>query len=310
MLHFIVALPTDLFYNTSLATYIWILTKDKSQKRKGKVQFIDATNIYETLRKPLGNKKREFSLANREKITKLYTDYQENELSQIHDNSEFIYREYSVMQPLQRSYAINDERIETMIASLSSFFDQVKFDKLNNSEEKLSAKEQKQLAKLQKNKQAYDQLLATLEANKSEKVYKSLGEFEPVITELLSEIVDKKMIKKVIDSLSKMDKTAEIQTDKKGNILYDKDTEDTEIVNVNTSIDDYMAKEVLPFVPDAKAFFNEDLGKKKPVIKTGAEIPFTRYFYQYQKPESVEKLADEIKSLESEINAGMQELFK
>ena len=197
-----------------------------------------------------------------------------------------------------------------MIASLSSFFDQVKFDKLNNSEEKLSAKEQKQLAKLQKNKQAYDQLLATLEANKSEKVYKSLGEFEPVITELLSEIVDKKMIKKVIDSLSKMDKTAEIQTDKKGNILYDKDTEDTEIVNVNTSIDDYMAKEVLPFVPDAKAFFNEDLGKKKPVIKTGAEIPFTRYFYQYQKPESVEKLADEIKSLESEINAGMQELFK
>lgn len=306
----IVALPTDLFYNTSLATYIWILTKDKSQKRKGKVQFIDATNIYETLRKPLGNKKREFSPANREKITKLYTDYQENELSQIHDNSEFIYREYSVMQPLQRSYAINDERIEAMIDNLSNFFDQIKFDDLNNSEEKLSAKEQKQLAKLQKNKPAYDQLLATLEANKSEKVYKSLGEFEPVITELLSEIVDKKVIKKVIDGLSKMDKTAEIQTDKKGNILYDKDTEDTEIVNINTSIDDYMAKEVLPFVPDAKAFFNEDLGKKKPVIKTGAEIPFTRYFYKYQKPASVEKLADEIKSLESEINAGMQELFK
>lgn len=306
----IVALPTDLFYNTSLATYIWILTKDKSQKRKGKVQFIDATNIYETLRKPLGNKKREFSPANREKITKLYTDYQENELSQIHDNSEFIYREYSVMQPLQRSYAINDERIETTIDNLSNFFDQVKFDDLNNSEEKLSAKEQKQLDKLTKNKPAYDQLLATLEANKSEKVYKSLGEFEPMITELLSGIVDKKMIKKVIDGLSKMDKTAEIQTDKKGNILYDKDTEDTEIVNINTSIDDYMAKEVLPFVPDAKAFFNEDLGKKKPVIKTGAEIPFTRYFYQYQKPESVEKLADEIKSLESEINAEMQDLFK
>ncbi len=306
----IVALPTDLFYNTSLATYIWILTKDKSQKRKGKVQFIDATNIYETLRKPLGNKKREFSAANREQITKLYTDYQENELSQIHDNSEFIYREYTVMQPLQRSYSINDESIEAMLPSLSSFFDQVKFDNLNNSEEKLSTKDQKQLAKLQKNKPAYDHLLATLEANKSEKVYKSLGEFEPVITELLSEIVDKKVIKKVIDGLSKMDKTAEIQTDKKGNILYDKNTEDTEIVNVNTSIDDYMAKEVLPFVPDAKAFFNEDLRKKKPVIKTGAEIPFTRYFYQYQKPESVEKLADEIKSLESEINAEMQELFK
>ena len=143
-----------------------------------------------------------------------------------------------------------------------------------------------------------------------EKVYKSLGEFEPVITELLSGIVDKKMIKKVIDGLSKMDKTAEIQTDKKGNILYDKDTEDTEIVNINTSIDDYMIKEVLPFVPDAKAFWKEDLGKKKPVIKTGAEIPFTRYFYQYQKPESMDVLANKIRNLESEINAGMQDLFK
>ena len=282
------SLPTDLFYNTPLATYIWILTKDKSQKRKGKVQFIDATNIYETLRKPLGKKKREFSPANCEKITKLYTDYQENEFSQVHDNSEFIYREYSVMQPLQRSYAINDERINGMLPKLSGFFDQAKFDELNGSEEKLSAKDQKQLAKLQKNKQDYNQLLATLEANKSEIVYKSLSEFEPMITELLNEIIDKKLIKKVIDGLSKMDKTAEIQKDKKGNVLYDKDTK----------------------VPDAKAFFNEDLGKKKPVIKTGAEIPFTRYFYQYQKPESVDVLADKIRILESEINAGMQDLFK
>ena len=71
-----------------------------------------------------------------------------------------------------------------------------------------------------------------------------------------------------------------------------------------------MDKEVLPFVPDAKAFFNEDLGKKKPVIKTGAEIPFTRYFYQYQKPESVDVLADKVRILESEINVGMQDLFK
>lgn len=306
----IVALPTDLFYNTSLATYIWILTKDKSPKRKGKVQFIDATNIYETLRKPLGNKKREFSAANREKITKLYMDYQENDLSQIHDNSEFIYREYSVMQPLQRSYAINDERINALLPKLSVFFDKAKFDELSNSEETLSTKDQKQLAKLQKNKPAYDQLLSTLEDNKSEKVYKSLSEFEPMITKLLNEIVDKKVIKKAIDGLSKMDKTAEIQKDKNGNILYDKETEDTEFVNINISIDDYMAKEVLPFVPDAKAFFNEDLGKKKPVIKTGAEIPFTRYFYQYQKPESADVVADKIRILESEINAGMQDLFK
>ncbi|WP_295731877.1 class I SAM-dependent DNA methyltransferase [uncultured Limosilactobacillus sp.] len=306
----IVALPTDLFYNTELATYIWILAKSKKEKRKGKIQFIDATNIYTKLRKPLGKKKNEFSKNNRDKITKLYTEYQENKLSQIHDNSEFIYREYTVMQPLQRSYAINNKRIETMIASLRSFFDQVKFEDLNNRKEKLSAKEQKQLAKLQKNKQAYDQLLATLKINKSEKVYKSLGKFEPVITALLGDIVDKKMIKKIIDGLSKMDKTAEIQRDKKGNVLYDKETEDTEIVNIKTPIDEYMAKEVLPFVHDAKAFWKEDLGKKKPIIKTGAEIPFNRYFYQYQKPEAMNVLATKIKKLESKINVEMKDLLK
>lgn len=75
-----------------------------------------------------------------------------------------------------------------------------------------------------------------------------------------------------------MDKNAEIQRDRKGNIIYDKETKDTELVKWEESIEDYMAREVLPHIPDAAAFFEEDLGKKKPVIKTGAEIPFTRYF--------------------------------
>lgn len=113
-----------------------------------------------------------------------------------------------------------------------------------------------------------------------------------------------------MDGLSQMDKNAEIQHDRKGNILYDKDTLDTEIVNIDEPIDDYMQKEVLPFVPDAKAFFDEDLGKKKPVIKTGAEIPFTRYFYKYQKPEDSEKLASEINKLEAAISEEMDSLFK
>lgn len=306
----IVALPTDLFYNTPLATYIWILTKDKTTKRKGKVQFIDATNIYEKLRKPLGHKKKEFSSENRKQITKLYTDFEENELSQIHDNSEFIYREYTVMQPLQRSYAITDERIEAMIPQLSSFFDPIKFNELSDSTEKLSAKDQKKLTKFQNNKSAYDGLISTLEANKSDRIYLSVDEFMPIIENLLSGIIEKRIINRVIKGLSKMDKNAEIQHDKKGNVLYDKDTEDTEIVNINTPIEEYMAKEVLPFVPDAKAFFNENLGKKKPVIKTGAEIPFTRYFYKYQKPESLESLKDKIDSLERKVSVEMSNLFE
>ena len=92
-------------------------------------------------------------------------------------------------------------------------------------------------------------------------------------------MVDKRLMDKIADGLSVMDKKAEIQRDKKGNIIYDKETKDTEIVRFDEDIDTYMAREVLPHIPDAKAFFEEDLGKKKPVIKTGAEIPFTRAFH-------------------------------
>src|SRR5699024_12813465 len=103
------------FEKTGIANNIWILSKNKSEKRRDKVQLIDTTNIYSKLRKPLGNKKNEFSPENRKQITKLYTDFSENDLSQIHDNNEFIYREYNVMQPLQRDYGITEERIQNML---------------------------------------------------------------------------------------------------------------------------------------------------------------------------------------------------
>ena len=113
-----------------------------------------------------------------------------------------------------------------------------------------------------------------MQAAISEQVYDSPKAFMPVLTKVLANATaDKKLLDKVADGLSVMDKDAEIQKDKKGNILYDKETKDTELVKWEESIDDYMTREVLPHVPDAKAFFEEDLGKKKPVIKTGAEIP-------------------------------------
>ena len=132
----------------------------------------------------------------------------------------------------------------------------------------------------------------------------------PVLKSTLTGVTDdKKLLDKIADGLSVMDKTAEIQRDKKGNILYDKETKDTEIVKWDEDIDDYMAREVLPHVPDAKAFFDEDLSKKKPIIKTGAEIPFTRYFYKYQQPEPSEKLAQQFMDLEKSVNERIQKLF-
>ena len=216
------------------------------------------------------------------------------------------------MQPLQRSYAITEERIEAMLSkgALSSLYDQAKVDELENAEE-LTGKEQKKLETYQNNKPVYDAIIATLKAAISEQVYNSPAEFMPVLTKTLaSATADKKLLDKIADGLSVMDKNAEIQRDRKGNIIYDKETKDTELVKWEESIEDYMAREVLPHIPDAAAFFEEDLGKKKPVIKTGAEIPFTRYFYKYQPSTPSEELETKFMELELSVSERVAKLFE
>lgn len=314
----IIAMPTDLFYNTGIATYAWILSKNKRPERRGYVQLIDATNIYHKLRKPMGNKKVEFTAEDRKTITELYTNFDDSsDLVQIYPNEEFMYREYTVMQPLQRSYAITEERIENMIFSgaLNFLYDEAKVMELENATEKLSAKEEKKLAELNANKPLYDRLLRALKDNASDQVYMNPNSFTPVAEKIVSGVIeDKKQAKKITDKiivgLSMMDKNADIQKDKKGNILYDKDTKDTEIVKYEEDIQTYMEREVLPHVPDAQWFFEEDLTKKNPVIKTGAEIPFTRYFYKYVQPEPSEKLEEEFLALEESINSRIKKLFE
>lgn len=315
----IIALPTDLFYNTGIQTYVWILSRNKRDVRKGKIQLIDASGIYHKLRKGLGYKKNELTPEDRKKITELYTNFKENEFVKIYDNSEFIYREYTVMQPLQRSYAITEERIESMIQKgvLNSIYDEGKAYELENSIEtnaEKKAKELKTLKKLKENKPLYDSLLETLRSNLSDKVFYRLSDFEPVIKKILAGF-DKKIVSKVIDGLSVMDKKAEIHKDKKG-IVYDTETKDAEIVKWDEKIDDYMAQEVLPHIPDAKAFFEaedenatfeDDMLAKK--VKIGAEIPFTRYFYKYQELTPSEDLLKKFKDLENTVRDKIDGLF-
>lgn len=307
----IIALPTDLFYNTGIATYIWILSKNKSEKRHGYVQLIDASNICHKLRKALGNKKNEITPEDRTKITKLYSDFKENELCKIYKNEEFMYREYTVMQPLQRSYTITEERIQMMLdkGALDSLYDEVKIADLELLDER-SDKEQKQLDKYFVGKPIYEAIINALKSGISDKVWISPTTFLPHLTKVLANATtDKKLIDKIADGLSVMDKTAEVQRDKKGNIIYDKETKDIEIVRFDENIDDYMKREVLPHIPDAKAFFEEDLSKKKPIIKTGAEIPFTRYFYKYQQPKPSEELEKQFLELEKSVSERIKKLF-
>lgn len=312
LLEAIIALPTDLFYNTGIATYVWILSKNKRPERKGYVQLIDATSIYHKLRKAAGNKKNELLPEDRSKIVKLYTAFEENEYCKIFKNEEFMYREYTVMQPLQRSYAITEERIDQMLAdgTLGSVYDPAKVDELEEQGPQISVKDKLKLNKLYEQKPVYEGIVSALQNAVSDEVYLSPEAFVPVLRKVLAAVTDdKKLLDKIADGMSVMDKNAEIQRDKHGAILYDKNSKDTELVPYEESIDDYMAREVLPHVADARAFWEEKVDAKKPVIKTGAEIPFTQYFYKYEQPIPSEELAKQFTELEQSVSQRIAKLF-
>ena len=309
----IIGLPTDLFYNTGIGIYVFILSKPgvKLSKRKGKIQLINATGdeFWTPLRTSLGKKRKEISVNQIKKIVDIYTDFKENEYCKIFDKEEFLYREYAVYQPLQRSYGISDERIENLKSGgyLDNFYSQEKVEELELLDP-IPTKDKKQLDKFKENKEAYDKIFKILDNNKTDKVYKNKKDFVEDIDKLFD--LPKNIIEKIIDGLSVMDKTAEIQKNKNGEIIPDPTTKDSEIVKYTKDIKEYMNEEVLPHIPDAMEFFEEDMNAKKPVIKTGAEIPFTRYFYKYQEPESSEKLEKEFIMIESSLNKKIEKLFK
>lgn len=309
----IIGLPTDLFYNTGIGIYVFILSKPgvKLSKRKGKIQLINATGdeFWTPLRTSLGKKRKEISTSQINKIVNIYTDFKENEYCKIFDKEEFLYKEYAVYQPLQRSYGINDERIENLRNNgyLDNFYNQEKVDKLELLDP-IPTKDKKQLDKFKENKAVYDNIFKVLENNKSNKVYKNKKDFVATIDELFD--LPKNIIEKIIDGLSIMDKTAEIQKNKNGEIIPDPVTKDSEIVKYTKDIKEYMNEEVLPHIPDAMEFFEENMNAKNPVIRTGAEFPFTRYFYKYQEPENSEKLEKEFLTIETSLNNKIEKLFK
>ena len=309
----IIALPTDLFYNTGIQTYAWILSKNKRLERKGKIQLIDASGFCHKMRKPLGNKRNEFLPEDRAAIVKLYCDFpEENEFSKVYDNEYFMYREYTVMQPMQRSYAITEERIRSMLDQgvLSGLYDQDKVDALLAEQENLQAvgkklpvKEQRKLDAYEQAKPMYDAVLAALNGAVSDEKHLSPESFRPVLLRVLRDIpgLEKKIIDKVMDGLSEMDKTAKVQTDKKGNVVYDKSTKDTETVPFTEDIDTYMAREVLPFVPDAAV-----IGEPK----EGAEIGFTKEFYKYTPLEPFDSIMQRIEARQEALLQQMEEFSK
>ncbi|MGC6567985.1 type I restriction-modification system subunit M [Streptococcus sp. VTCC 12886] len=310
LLEAIVALPGQFFYNTGIGIYIWLYNKDKSPERQGKVQFIDATNEFVPLRKSLGQKRRELSQDNIKDILKWYHDFAENDRVKIFDSKEFLYKEYLVMQPLQRRGEITEKSLESVqsVQFFAKLFDEYKYQELLEMEPR-TAKQDKELQKLEDGRKKQEEILQALRQGLSEATYPNFETFTAVLKDLLSEVkLTTANLNAIALAMSEMDKTAEVITTKKKDklgeiadgIVYDKTTKDSEIVKLSEEVETYFEREVYPHVPDAHYWWEEN--------KLGAEIPFTRYFYQYQAPEKAEDLLKKFYDLEDQLQALLEDL--
>ena len=110
----IIQLPNNLFYNTGITTYVWLLSNHKAEKRQGKVQLIDASNLYQKLRKNLGEKNCEFTAEHIQQITQLYLSLADDGVSKVFDNRDFGYYKVTVERPLRLAAQFSPERIATL----------------------------------------------------------------------------------------------------------------------------------------------------------------------------------------------------
>ncbi len=283
----IIGLPDQLFYNTGIRTYIWVLTNQKPEERKGKIQLVDASQKYIKMRKSLGNKRHQLSDKDIEDILDLYCKFDENDVIKVFDNEDFGYTKVTVERPLQLNFEVTEERLENLYAV--NAFSKLAVSKSKDPETKL--REEKE------GKQLQDDIIKSLQ--KIDQHYKNWDEFEKRIKTVLKSFkLSPSFIKNIIMALSEHDDTADYVTDKKGNKKPDGKLRDTEKIPLKEDIDEYFQREVLPYYPDAW------MDRKKD--KIGYEINFTQYFYQYQPPRPLEEIERDIKKVTAEI----QELIK
>ena len=313
----IIALPSQLFYNTDIGIYAFIISKNKRPDRRGKVQLINAVNMWKPLRKSLGKKRREIDRDSMTRITELYANFEETSESKIFKNEEFMYREYAVWQPLQRRAVLDQESIDRLrtsayFTSNSSIFSEADFAELEEMNPRSSADEKKYQKYIAGRKFVAD-VLAILETNISDKVYMDYAAFEKHLKHLIGDVdgFSASRLTGIAMILSVMDKTAVVQKDKKGNIITDSTTKDTEIIKLTKDPEEYFAEEVYPHVPDAIWCYEFDPSKKESTTnkeKQGAEFPFTRFFYEYKAPEAADDLLAQFMELEKSLTAKIAQL--
>lgn len=287
LLEGIIALPTDMFYNTGIATYIWVLTNKKEEKRKGKIQLVNASEYYQLMRKSLGNKRKEITPEQIKEITNLYSSFEESENSKIFDNEDFGYRKITVERPLKLSFKVNEEAIEN-VKNTTQFINLAVSKKkdleVKEIEENEGRQKQEKLIKLL---ESFDNTLEYMDRDKFIKDLKAKSkEFDIALPAGL--------IKAIVNAIGVRNEDAEVCKDSKGNIESDSSLKDTESISLKDDVYEYFKKEVKPHVNDA--YIDESS-----INNIGYEIPFTRHFYKYEELRAFEDIMKEVESLESEI---------
>ena len=297
----IVQLPNDVFYNTGITTYIWIMTKNKAPHRRGKVQLIDASQMYEKRRRSIGNKRNDITEECREVVVRAYGEFLNKEYtlgdkvceSKIFDNEDFGYYKITIERPLRLNFKIDDERIGRL-------HNETAFKNLLKSKKKGEAG----VKEVEEGKKLQEEIMETLKSMKSDRVYRSRDEFTKYLKDSFKKkglSVKANIFKAILSALSERDETADICRDSKGNPEPDPELRDYERVPLKEDIEEYFEREVKPYAEDAW------IDESKTVI--GYEIPFTRHFYKFEAPEKSEVIAERIVAIEKDLIESLNELF-
>lgn len=285
----IIQLSTDQFMNTGISTYIWVFNKTKPSYRAGKVQLIDASHCYEPRRKSIGTKRNDITDLCRDLIVTAYGEFDNRVYgdkngvyceSKIFDSVEFGYNKIVVERPLRLHWQITEEGIRSISNGV--------------------------FADGKENSAAVDVMIEqAVRRMDPSKVYKTSDDFKSDLRKELEKsgdpsLTEKNTLSMIADYFAVEDDYSEI-IKKKGKPVPSSSKRDTENVPLTEDIDEYFSREVLPYAPDAW------IDRTK--TKVGYEIPMTRYFYKYQKPEKSEDIMARIATLEKDISDSLQALF-
>ncbi|MCH8814525.1 MAG: SAM-dependent DNA methyltransferase [Chloroflexi bacterium] len=288
----LIALPEQMFYNTGIATYVWVLTNRKAPERKGKVQLIDATSFWVPMRKSLGDKRREIPPDKRDEIMALLRGFEEGEHVKIYPTTHFGFRKITVERPLKLNFQASPERV-ALLEEEKAFQSLAKSKKKGEAGAKAEAEGREQ-------QDAIRRLLSGLPDTR----YNDRTEFDTVLKTTARDAGVKlpaAITKAILSALSERDETATVCTDKDGNPEPDPDLRDTESVPLSETVEEFFKREVLPHVPDAWIDTSKRDHKDGEVGLIGYEINFNRYFYQYTPPRPLEEIEADIRDIETDI---------